>query len=217
MAMYLPHVLLNNQFLVTAERTIYWENEAALIISDLHLGKTGHFRKSGIPVPQSVLLEDMQRLVSQIQFYKPAKLIIVGDLFHSHKNKEQLLFTRWRNDLGTLPIHLVKGNHDILHKDWYHEAGITVHEHALTIGNFSFIHDINDCASGHAYCFSGHVHPGVRIRGAGRQAVHLACFYFGKEHAILPAFGKFTGTCTIEPKKEDTVFGLVNNKVVRIQ
>ena len=218
MPAYLPYSLLNNQFLITSGRSIFWENEKALILSDLHLGKTGHFRKSGIAVPQNVLMEDMQRLVAQIQFYKPGKLIIVGDLFHSDANKEHDLFLKWRNDLGHLPVHLVKGNHDILQDSWYKEAAIIVHHDILHIGNFSFMHDINDCAASEKnYCFSGHIHPAVRINGAGRQSLQLACFYFGKKYAVLPAFGKFTGTFTVKPEKEDVVFGLVDNSVIRLQ
>lgn len=218
MSTYFPHELLNNRFLLTAERTIFWENENALIVSDLHMGKTGHFRKSGIPVPQSVLKEDMQRLFSQIQFYHPTQLIIVGDLFHSDANKEHDLFIKWRNDLGRLQVHLIKGNHDILEPAWYTAANITVHEHSLTIGDFTFVHDINDYhAEEKKYCFSGHIHPGITVRGMGRQSVHLSCFYFGKEYAILPAFGKFTGTYTVEPGKGDAVFGLANKTVIRIQ
>ncbi|MEO8768949.1 MAG: ligase-associated DNA damage response endonuclease PdeM [Ferruginibacter sp.] len=218
MPTYLSHSLLNNQFLITSGRSIFWENENALILSDLHLGKTGHFRKSGIAVPQTVLMEDMQRLFAQIQFYKPGKLIIVGDLFHSDANKEHDLFLKWRNDLGHLPVHLVKGNHDILDKSWYQEAAITVHHDVLHIGNFSFMHDINDCAADEKnYCFSGHIHPAVRLHGAGRQSLQLACFYFGKKHAVLPAFGKFTGSFIVKPEKEDVVFGLVEESVIRLQ
>ena len=218
MPAYLPYSLLNNQFLITSGRSIFWENEKALILSDLHLGKTGHFRKSGIAVPQTVLMEDMQRLFAQIQFYNPEKLIIVGDLFHSDANKEHDLFLKWRNDLGYLPVHLVKGNHDILQESWYKEAAITVHQDVLKIGNFSFMHDINDCAAGEEnYCFSGHIHPAVRINGSGRQSLQLACFYFGKKYAVLPAFGKFTGTFIVKPEKEDVVFGLVDSSVIRLQ
>ncbi len=218
MPTYLPFTLFNNQFLITSGRSIYWEDEQALILSDLHLGKTGHFRKSGIAIPQAVLIEDMQRLIAQIQFYKPKKLIIVGDLFHSEANKEHDFFLKWRNDLGTLAVHLVKGNHDILEQNWYASAGIQVHNKTFSIGNFSFIHDMNDCAPGETkYCFSGHVHPAVVIKGAGRQALRLVCFYFGEKYAILPAFGKFTGTFTLQPEKSDAVFALVNNNVVRIQ
>ncbi|MEO7524215.1 MAG: ligase-associated DNA damage response endonuclease PdeM [Ferruginibacter sp.] len=218
MSAFLPHVLLNNHFLVTSGRSIFWENEKALILSDLHLGKTGHFRKSGIAIPQTVLVEDMQRLIAQIQFYKAEKLIIVGDLFHSNENKELDFFLKWRKDLPHIHLHLVKGNHDILKDSWYREANIIVHKHSLTIGDFSFVHDINDCNEDeHHYCFSGHIHPGIKIRGAGRQALQLACFYFGKKYAVLPAFGKFTGTFPLQPEKGDVVFGLVDKSVVRIQ
>ena len=215
---YLPYVLHENQFLISAERVIFWENEQLLILSDLHFGKTGHFRKSGIAIPQSVMMEDLQRLFSQIQYYKPKKLIIVGDLFHSDKNKELDLFLRWRHDLPHLEFHLVKGNHDILKRNWYQEAGIEVHPHALTIGSFSFMHDINDCPDDEqTYCFSGHIHPGIIVKGGGRQALQLACYYFGKKHAVLPAFGKFTGSCVIEPEKGAAVFALVGKEVMRIK
>ncbi len=62
---------LNQQFWLTTDRTMYWEEEKALIVSDLHFGKTGHFRKSGIAVPASVYKEDLQRLIVQIQYFQP--------------------------------------------------------------------------------------------------------------------------------------------------
>ncbi len=94
------HKILNQQFWLTTDRTMYWEEEKALIVSDLHIGKTGHFRKSGIAVPSSVYKEDLQRLIVQIQYFQPRELIIVGDMFHSHANKELELFLKWRSDLS---------------------------------------------------------------------------------------------------------------------
>ncbi len=218
MAMYLPFSIQDNQFLITAHRSLFWENEKALILSDLHLGKSGHFRKSGIAIPQTVLMEDMQRLMAQIQFYKPEKLIIVGDLFHSEANKEHALFLKWRADFELLPVHLVLGNHDILQKSWYEEANIILHYGSFSIGEITFIHDIKDCdVHSNNYCISGHIHPAIRLTGSGRQALQLACFYFGKKYAVLPAFGKFTGTFVINPAKDEAVFALVNNAVMRIQ
>ena len=64
-------------------RVIFWEEESALILSDLHFGKSGHFRKSGIPIPQNVYKEDLQRLVTLVQYFNPRQMIIAGDLFHS--------------------------------------------------------------------------------------------------------------------------------------
>src|SRR5690349_23713037 len=111
---FVHHIIYKNTFWLSLQRCVYWEEQNALIVSDLHFGKTGHFRKSGIAVPQAVYKEDLHRLVHLIQYFQPKQLIVVGDLFHSHQNKELELFQRWREDLSGLPIHLVKGNHDIL-------------------------------------------------------------------------------------------------------
>src|ERR1700748_239775 len=105
------------QLWLSPDRCIFWEEEKSLIISDLHFGKTGHFRKSGIPVPQTVYKEDLQRLVTQIQYFQPSQIIVVGDFFHSKANKELELFQKWREGFSHIIIHLVKGNHDILKDD----------------------------------------------------------------------------------------------------
>ena len=213
---------MNEQTLwLSAERCIYWEEEKSLILSDLHLGKSGHFRKSGIAVPQNVFKEDLQRLFALIQFFKPTQLLIVGDLFHSHANKEMEMFLKWRNDLVDLKFRLIRGNHDILTKKFYEQAGIEVTKQKLSINNFCFTHDINESCEEEAdntnFTFSGHVHPGIKMSGQGRQQLYFPCFYFTKDYAILPAFGRFTGLFNISPKKNDKIFALVENNIVKIR
>lgn len=223
----------NQTFWLSGQRSLFWEEEKALIIADLHLGKTGHFRKSGIAIPQTVFKEDLQRLLSEVQHFKPKQLIITGDLFHSEANKELDLFKKWRKDISSLPIHLVKGNHDILHNEWYKKAGIDLHDKTLRIKGFSFCHDLSgselplsNVQTKHAlslpthesrlYSFSGHLHPGISINGTGKQSLHFPCFYFRKNYAVLPAFSRFTGTYRITPQKDEIVFAIVNNAVIKI-
>ena len=211
----------NQHLWLSPERAIYWEDEKALILSDSHFGKTGHFRKSGLPVPQNVFLEDLQRLFNLLQFYKPEKLIVVGDLFHSKSNKEHLLFEKWRNDFTQLHISLVKGNHDILPKDWYKQISITVFtEELLRINTLAFIHDFahieNFPQHEDAYFFTGHLHPGVAIRGKSRQHLSFPCFYFNEQFAVLPAFSKFSGLALIDKKKTDNVFAIVNDELIKV-
>ena len=205
----LKYELHHQTFWLSPERCIYWEQRKTLIVSDLHFGKTGHFRKSGIPVPPKVYKEDLQRLVQQIQFFNAEELIVVGDLFHSKENKELELFVKWRNDLSWLRIKLVKGNHDILHKQWYEKAEIEVYDECLTIDEFSFIHDIDACADQGQYFFSGHVHPGIAISGMGKQSLKFPCFYFGTNYAVLPAFSRFTGLAMIDPHEGEDVFAII--------
>jgi uncharacterized protein len=214
----LSHKIHNNNFILHHNRVLFWEEEKILILSDLHIGKTNHFRKNGIAVPVNIMKEDMQRLVDSIQFFKPQKVVIVGDLFHSIDNKEHELFLKWRNDLSHIPILLVKGNHDILPEKWYKNAAIEVAQKTWRKNNFLFVHHIEDIPKEEVnetdYFFSGHIHPAVSIKGLGKQSLRFPCFYFTNTYAVLPAFGKFTGTCLINPAKNEKAFAVVADSVI---
>ncbi|HEX6334904.1 MAG TPA: ligase-associated DNA damage response endonuclease PdeM [Flavisolibacter sp.] len=210
-----PLVIRDQNLWLTAQRAVYWENSGTLIVSDLHFGKTGHFRKSGIPVPQKVYREDLQRLVLLLHHFNPTTLLVVGDFFHSEANPELDLFRKWRNDFADLEILLVRGNHDILHDSWYAGTGITLIENELAQAPFLFMHE-KCTAQPQMYTFCGHIHPGVYIEGLGRQALRFPCFYFSEDHCVLPAFSKFTGMALVTPETGNKVFAIVENELIRI-
>lgn len=220
--MYSPEkfILQDQTLWLSPERCIFWEEEKALILSDLHFGKTGHFRKSGIGIPQNIFKNDLQRLFNLIQFFQPYSLLIAGDMFHSHANKEIDLFVKWRKDLPGINFNLIKGNHDILPDNFYADAQIKNYKNFVSIKNFSFTHDItaiNDKDNSNKFfTFSGHIHPGIRVNGAGKQSLMLPCFYFTDAYAVLPAFSHFTGLYKMSPKKKDHVFAIIENKVVKM-
>ncbi len=160
-------ILRDQTLWLSPARCIYWEEEKALILSDLHFGKTGHFRKEGIGVPQNIFKEDLQRLFTQIQFFKPTSLLIAGDMFHSRANKEIDLFLKWRNDIPLINIHLIKGNHDILANKFYEDCNIKIEKQKLSLNKFCFTHDITlECETDgeDLFTFSGHIHPGVKSK-----------------------------------------------------
>jgi len=211
----------DQHFWLSPERVIFWEDEKALILSDSHFGKTGHFRKSGVPVPQHVFLEDLQRLFSLLQFYKPERLIVVGDFFHSKANKELLLFEKWRKDVPQLEILLVKGNHDILQRNWYEQTQINVYDaEPLRIGSLGFVHDCTHIerypGNADTYFMTGHLHPAIYLKGSSRQSLTFPCFYFAEQFAILPAYSKFSGIALIEKKRNDKVFAIINNELMEV-
>ena len=204
---------------LSAARCVFWEEEKVLIVSDLHLGKSGHFRKSGIGIPQNIYKKDLQTLFSQIQFFHPEKILIAGDMFHSTANKELNFFSKWRKDFSQIEFLLIKGNHDILPKRFYNETLIKVIENKLSLGKFCFTHDITSFCEDddRLFTFSGHIHPGIKMQGIASQSLMLPCFYFSKKYAVLPAFSAFTGLTKIPPAPTDAVFALVENDVIRIQ
>lgn len=214
----IPYQILDQNCWLSAERAIYWENQSTLILSDTHFGKTGHFRKNGIGVPQAVFQEDLQRMIDLLGFFKPSKLVVVGDLFHSAANLELDLFAKWRRDFEALEIILVKGNHDILGDQWYHSHQISVQKGLYQFGPFQFVHEPITMNEMHneSFIFSGHLHPGVSLSGMGKQNLHFPCFYFSKTTCILPAFSKFSGTATVKKKKDNTIFAIVNHQLIEI-
>ncbi len=219
MSSYLSHMVGTEHIILSAERTLFWENQSTLIIADLHIGKTGHFRKEGIGVPQHIYKDDLHRLLSQVLFFKAEKLVIVGDLSHSAANKEMDLFKKWRNDFPSLNVHLVKGNHDILEESWYKETNISVSMNEYSSGKFLFVHDILTAGIKPVkgqYTFSGHIHPGVSLRGRGRQSLHFPCFYFTKKYCVLPAFSRFTGTYKVTAEKDEKVFAIIEKDVIEL-
>ncbi|MCX6324914.1 MAG: ligase-associated DNA damage response endonuclease PdeM [Sphingobacteriales bacterium] len=217
MPSFIQHSISNQSFLVSSSRFIFWEEEKTIILSDLHIGKSGHFRKNGIGIPQNMFQEDLHRLFTSVPYFKPQQFIFVGDLFHSAANKEHDLFLRWRSEYPRIAFHLVRGNHDAQVDVHYLDAGISSVSNLLRIGDFCFIHDPAHLPEEeNRYAFTGHIHPGVLLGGKGKQSLRLPCFHFNKKQCCLPAFGKFTGIRLITPAKGDAVMAITDNEVIQV-
>jgi len=207
----------NNVLRLTPERAIFWQEESAVLLSDLHIGKIAHFRNEGIALPQHASQENFRRLDRLMEKLQPEKMIIIGDLFHSSVNREWDMFCAWRDQYPSVNMQVVLGNHDRLPKRMYDCANLEVHREELQMGPFILAHHPRREIGENEYVISGHIHPVVLISGMARQQLRFPCFYFGRQQAILPSFGYFTGGYFIEPEKEDTVVAVVKEKLVTVQ
>lgn len=207
----------NQSWKLLPEKAIYWDERKTLIITDLHIGKSGHFRKAGIAAPSNINAKNLERLAKLIQKHTPSRLLILGDLFHSKANREWLEFEEWRENFHELDIQLVTGNHDLLHQSFYESANITVYK-TLEIGSFLFVHDPDKTIETGAKVITvaGHIHPGISIKGKGRQSLRFPCFLFSNERILLPAFGEFTGLYTIKPEEGEQVFAIVEGSIIEL-
>ena len=199
------------------EKVIYWPEKKILILSDIHLGKSGHFRKSGIAAPAIINSKNLQRLSLLIEDYNPETICVLGDLFHSDVNHEWMEFEKWRNKFHDLRFKLVLGNHDMLHKSFYDTANIEVSDYSI-IEPFIFTHQTGRISNLYPTLIpmSGHVHPAVRLMGKGKQTLRIPCFKVNRNEILLPAFGEFTGLHTIKPHETDRVFGVVDNLIFEL-
>lgn len=197
-------------------RAAYWESARVLLLADLHLGKAAHFRRAGIAAPGAIEDANMDRLISLLLDFKPRRVLILGDLFHSDYNPVWESFAALVRQFHAIRFELVIGNHDIMEAEHYLRAGLHLYPLEYREGPFLFSHHPLSEFPGDCYNLAGHLHPGVLLRGPGRQRLRFPCFHFGRRAGVLPAFGTFTGLAIQKPEVADQCFIIAEDKVLRV-
>ena len=197
------------------EKALFIQEERILIVADLHFGKINHFRQAGLAVPQAANQKNAETLIDLINKKRPSRTIFLGDLFHSHYNEEWEVVGQIVYNFPACRFALVRGNHDIMSEQQYQRMGIEVIEREQ-IGDLILTHEPMDKAGipkGKSNV-AGHLHPGARLQGKGRQAIMLPCFWFSENQIIMPAFGSFTGLAADHPRERDQVYIILENKIL---
>jgi DNA ligase-associated metallophosphoesterase len=211
--------IAGEKLLLSEHKIIYWPYQQTAFIADLHLGKTTHFRKSGIAVPVAIINAEIDRLNVIISKFRPKRIFFLGDLFHSDLNHEWDIFNDFLEQHSSLEFILIKGNHDILNDTVYNLSRLKIEKEPFHLTPFVLSHHplkkeelvpekVNLC---------GHIHPGIGIKGKGRSHLILPCFYLEDNKMILPAFGRFTGLAKINPNKGGHTFAVLNNTIMKIK
>jgi DNA ligase-associated metallophosphoesterase len=206
------------QMLLLPEKALYWPQKQTLIIADLHLGKTTHFRREGLYLPSDLAQKQLEPVVALCNRWEAEKLLILGDLFHSKTVEDQIHLQKWTSTPLAPEIVLVRGNHDKLDDVFYHGCGLNTVVTHLQIGTLSFGHfqTGEDLPEGYFH-FSGHLHPSYTVGRGKVGQVALPCFWVrGDGNVILPAIGAFTGCSRIKPAEADKVFAVVGSSVRRV-
>ncbi|MBI1267460.1 MAG: ligase-associated DNA damage response endonuclease PdeM [Cryomorphaceae bacterium] len=209
------HWLCGEEVILLPYRALFWVEKKSLLIADLHIGKGAHFRKNGVALPLDINNDNLWRLAGLLLDTKADRLILLGDLFHSSFNDEWHAFVDMLDNFPKLKTVLVKGNHDILDQELWDNAKIDVVEE-LCEEPFVMCHEPSMVVDERGYRLCGHIHPAVRLLGAGRQSLKLPCFWFSEHQGVFPTFGYFTGSVTVQPGKKDVVFVVTDESVLRI-
>jgi DNA ligase-associated metallophosphoesterase len=213
----LPITLCGEPLVLLAARALYWERHASLLVADLHLGKEGALRTAQVFVPEGPTQETLARLDGCLGGLGARKLIILGDLFH---NRHALTtagreFLHWRLNRPHLEIVLIPGSHDRWTGGLPDSWDITVSPEVFLHPPFAYRHYPEPTHN--FYTLSGHLHPGVVLKGPGAESLRLPCFYFGSRVGMLPAFGEFTGIVPVKPEAGDGLYAVADNYVVTVQ
>ena len=201
-----------HQFALHPSGAVYWPAQQSLLVADVHLGKVTHFRKNGAAVPLKASEENYLKLDKVLNQFEVSHIYFLGDLFHSAINSEWDRFGLWVKNCGA-SVSLIEGNHDIISPYRYHELGVEVLPDKRIAGFLLTHHPTEEAGS---FNFCGHIHPGIRMQGTGRQTLKLACFYKNSQQMILPAFGSFTGKHLLRPGADDEVYVIAKNEVISV-
>ena len=206
-------ITINNQsFILHQSGAVFWEEKKILLISDVHLGKVAHFRKHGMAVPEAAIFENFTRLDSVLTIFDTEIIIFLGDLFHSTINNEWDFFSEWVNK-NKQQIILIEGNHDIIAKHKYTELNIEIYSQLL-LESFLLTHHPTEKEGFFNFC--GHIHPGIKLKGLGRQFLSLPCFFRKTNQLIFPAFGEFTGNSYMIPTENDRVYAIAKDEIIEV-
>lgn len=198
------------------ERAVFLPESGTLLIADVHIGKAHHFRKNGIPVPSAGDADNIGRLEALIAKKEAREVCFLGDLFHSAPNSADRNFTEFLERHGHVSFTLILGNHDINPLRDLSRArlrAVTSEEkEGCLLTHFRTEHP-------RLFNLSGHVHPAVRLRGAGKQYMKVPCFRFdfAQRFGVLPSFGNFTGSHVIKPDKGTGIYVVAGSEVIEVR
>jgi len=206
------------KLVLLAERAVFWPAKKALFVADFHLGKAASFRRAGIPLPSGTTSDNVARLGSAIDRTGAKEVVFLGDFLHSESGRTPTTLSRfgaWRESRGAVSLTLVRGNHDRKAGDPPDSWKVRCIEAGERRGAFVLNHEPG-AARGGGYALAGHIHPAVRLSAAGEKPVRLPCFWFGARCGVLPAFGAFTGSAEVLPRRGDQVFVIAEEEVLQV-
>ena len=211
-------IVAGQELQLLAQRAMYWPGERTLFVADFHLGKAASFRSAGIPLPGGTTTEMTDRLASIVAATQARRIVFLGDFLHSKAGRAEktlACFASWREAHRDLALTIVRGNHDEHAGDPPGEWGIDCVAEGAALGPFILAHHPEPRAKG--YTLAGHIHPAVWLSEKGGSGVRLPCFWFGPALGVLPAFGAFTGSAVVRPRRGDQVFVVADDEVLAVR
>lgn len=198
-----PLSFANNDFDIVAPAALFWPDQKALLVADLHLEKASFYARQGQMLPPYDSRATLGELADLITASGAQKVFCLGDNYHDDDGEARLeseassLLRRLTREVEWIWI---SGNHDRdvsglwggrVMREWIDDGLVLRHEATKN----PKIPEI-----------SGHYHPKCRVQVRGRN-LSRCCFVKSKMHLIMPAFGALTGGMAADDKAIESVVG----------
>ncbi|MEP6991322.1 MAG: ligase-associated DNA damage response endonuclease PdeM [bacterium] len=202
------------ELILSPARAVYWPRARILLVADPHFGKAASFRSLGVRAPVGTTAGNLSRLDALVADHAPHRVVFLGDFLHAKEGRADETFEtlrKWRASHGSVDMVLVRGNHDRRAGDPPPAVGIECIDGPLLEAPFALQHHPSPVPG--RYVLAGHRHPCVVLQGPARQRERLACFWFGRDVGILPAFGEFTGCAEVDARPGDRLWVVGDDSV----
>jgi uncharacterized protein len=197
------------------ERALFLRRARALVVADLHIGKSESYRRFGVPSADGIDEETLERLGRAAMRAGAKVIVVVGDLTHHADGigeAEMERFARFRERI-MLPIRLVEGNHDRGARTLPAEWMVDRVGPRFALDGVRFVHEPPSQPAAQ-WTISGHLHPMLSV-SRGVRGVEVPAFVVDRSlrTLVLPAFSKFTRGVRFEPREGVEVFAIAESTV----
>jgi DNA ligase-associated metallophosphoesterase len=156
---------------------LYWPAQDALLVADLHLGKSERMaRRGGALLPPYESQATLARLGQDLHTTGACRLIALGDTFDDDAAQDALCPS------ARATLDQITARHETLWITGNHDPKAPG-QPDLTLNGLTLRH-----IAAQGPDISGHYHPKITL--AGRR---LPAFLLGADHLVLPAYGAYTG------------------------
>ena len=172
---------------------LWWPEHSILCVSDLHLGKSERYARSGgATLPPYQTQDTLLKLEDDLEIRGASTVICLGDSFdHPQAVSELAKDDRlWINRLQAGREWIwIEGNHDPGPLDIGGSHRTTLRLDPLLFRHIAAPDHRGKVSGGE---ISGHYHPKAQLKTTARK-VSRACFLLDQQRLILPAYGAYTG------------------------
>lgn len=190
-------------FVALPDRALYWPQQRALIVADLHFEKGSAFAANGQHLPPYDSHDILSRLLILIEQSQAQQIFCLGDSFHDRNAAARMtpdISQRLSGLAAERHICWIAGNHDGLSGSAW---GGSIAEEAVLNGivlrHESLAHESRPE-------ISGHYHPKLRFSMHGRT-LSRPCFLINEKRLMLPAFGSLAGGMDVHSAEIMRLFG----------
>ncbi len=183
-------------FLALTDHALFWPEQNALLVADLHLEKASWYAGHGQMLPPYDSRGNLERLAVLIAQHDVRNVYCLGDNYHDSHGEKRLepeaakilcgltTQTRWI---------WITGNHD-RELSALHGGHVVASDR---LGPVLLCHEPEPADTRPQIC--GHFHPKLRMQ-LRRRSVARRCYTMSDKLLIMPSFGNLTGGLDVEHK-----------------